>query len=87
MHRAPAIALGPPSVNRENARLRTASTHRGADPRGDRADHQPYATGMFNRAQNVTVNGGVFLSIQGNVSYMTDECLQPNEVTAEIILS
>jgi hypothetical protein len=70
-----------PSVNQENTQrdtsLRTARTHRDAIPRGvERAHYQPGA-GFFNSAQSITISGGVFNFIQGNVSSNADEILAP----------
>jgi hypothetical protein len=77
----PGIAADSPSVNQENVQrdtqLRTAHTHRDAIPRRvERGHYQPHA-GMFNSAQSITISGGVFNFIQGNVSSMSDEMLAP----------
>jgi hypothetical protein len=72
--------MGPPADHENTARdnsLRIASTRRGTDlGRVERAHYQPHA-GMFNSAQNITISGGVFNFIQGNVSSM-DEMLVPD---------
>jgi hypothetical protein len=75
------IAPDVPSVNQENAQrdtpLRTVRTHRDAIPRGvERAHYQPHA-GLFNSAQSITISGGIFNFIQGNVSSNADEILAP----------
>jgi hypothetical protein len=82
IRQSPDIVMGPPPSDHENlprdSPQRTASARRGTDSRrvDDRAYHQPYA-GMFNGAQSITISGGVFNFIQGNVSSMADEMLAP----------
>jgi hypothetical protein len=71
IRRSPASALGSPPIDHENGRRgdlpQIASTRRGADPRRvERTHYQPHG-GMLNGSRGVTISGGVFLYIQGNV--------------------
>jgi hypothetical protein len=73
--------MGSPSIDNEIVRrdksLQIASARRVADlRRAEGVDYQPHT--RFNGAQSTTISGGVFMYVQGNVSYMGDEMLAPS---------